>query len=264
MVDVDFGRKTETLEVVVAFAKILPEIEPLAFRLPRHSFVIHAEGKKVDAKEWLATVEGGGAEGVDFLDPLIGHGKASDRDPVAVDHDVAAGPTMVAIVGVGVADVEGEVKTAVGLHCRGRDVVEAFGHLAISFGEFRSRSTRKRGDAPGAEMLVSSTGTLEDPEFEQGFFFEGAEEDGVAEAQVFCGEGAFQFRAGPLSGGPGASGSGEGCGGIDPAAFLFAATGGKQAGEEGQEEKNRSAWAHRDRSVAWAIETVAQGIVNSP
>ena len=62
---------------IVAFFEVSPEWVPGVIGFLGESFIGHAEGEDVDAEEGLAVFEGFSAEGVDFLNPVIGHGKAS-------------------------------------------------------------------------------------------------------------------------------------------------------------------------------------------
>ena len=68
-------------------------------------------------------------ESVDFLDLRVGHGEASDRYAVAVDHEMAALAAVRPIVGIGIAEVEGEMKPTVGIHPTGGDIVKPLGGL---------------------------------------------------------------------------------------------------------------------------------------
>ena len=99
-------------------------------------FGCHAEGEAVHSEIRLPMLEGGLAEGVNFFDAGVGHGKAADRDPVAVHHEEASRAAMGLIVGVGVAEIEGEVESAIGLHAGAGDMVKSFRGLEVAFRGF--------------------------------------------------------------------------------------------------------------------------------
>ena len=148
-----------------------------------HFALGHLEGEGVDAEEGLAVVEGGFAEEVDFFDFGIGHGGAADGEFVAVNHDEGASAAVGAVVGIGVADVEGEVVARVWVELVFGDEVESFGGLAVAFFEFGAEGAGHAGDRVGAEEFeVFFVGLLQ-PKFEFTFLFEDADEDGVAEAE---------------------------------------------------------------------------------
>ena len=74
-------------EVVVAFFKIAPKRVPAAVAFFGEAGVSHSKGKDVHAEVCLTVGESFFAEGVYFLDRWIRHGKATDGDTVAVNHD---------------------------------------------------------------------------------------------------------------------------------------------------------------------------------
>ena len=117
------------LEVVVAFPEVLPEGMPPVFARLLHTLCGQAEGEGVDAKESLAVSESCMAEGIDFLNLRVGHCKAADGDPVTVDHQMAPGTAVGPVVCIRIAEVEGEMKPAVGIHLSRRYVIESLGGL---------------------------------------------------------------------------------------------------------------------------------------
>ena len=56
---------------------------------------------------------------VDLVDPGVGHREAADRLAVAMHHDLVAAEAVATVIGVGIADVEGEmiVRMRVELAC---------------------------------------------------------------------------------------------------------------------------------------------------
>ena len=146
-----------------------------------HALRGHAEGENVHGKSSLAAAVSRRADGVDFLDHFISHREAADRYAVAVDHDRAAGAIERAVEGIRVADVEGQVKAAVGIHCRGWNGVESFRHLAVAFGKFRAERSGCGGDRVAAEKFVAAGGLVLDEKFKHPLFLEGANEDLIAE-----------------------------------------------------------------------------------
>ncbi len=111
-----------------------------------HPCIGHAEGEDVDSEKWLASGVGGLADGVDLLDLFIGHGEAADGDVAAVDHDEGSGSSVGFVVIVWETDVEGEVVGAVRVHHGRGNVIEALGHLAVSFGELGAEDSAGSGD----------------------------------------------------------------------------------------------------------------------
>lgn len=190
--DGDVGGGFFVFEPLVAGLEVLPEGEVRVGGVAGEVFGGQAKGEEVDAEEFLAALVGGMAEGVDFFDFLVGHGEAADGDIGSVDHDEAAGALVGLVVGVGVADVEGEVEVALGIHLGGGNEVESFGDLAVAFAEFGAEGAGGAEDGVALEEDEGGVGGGLDPEFEEAFFFEGAEEDGGAPGEVFFGEGGFE------------------------------------------------------------------------
>jgi len=176
----DFGWGFVFLKVIVSFLEVVPEGVLGAVFFLGKAFRGHAEGEAVHSKIGLAALEGCAAEGVDFFDAGVGHGKTSNGNPVAVNHEKVSGAVMGEIVGVGVAEVEGEVESAVGLHPGAGDVVKSFRGLAVAFGGFGAKFSRHRGDAPGFEVAEFLAWLVFDPEFELTGFFKNTDEYGGA------------------------------------------------------------------------------------
>ncbi|QLP97135.1 MAG: hypothetical protein HZY79_06665 [Rhodoblastus sp.] len=57
----------------------------------------------------LAVLQRGGDVTVNLLNAFIGHREAADRHAIAMHHDRRAGASVLAVEGVGIADVEGEM-----------------------------------------------------------------------------------------------------------------------------------------------------------
>jgi len=89
-------------------------------------------------KASLTAFERGCRQRIDLLDSGIGHGVATDRDAVAVHHQIAPGSSMGSIVGVGKAEVKGEMKAAVRIHPARDDLVEPFRALAVALAQLRA------------------------------------------------------------------------------------------------------------------------------
>ena len=145
--------------------------------------VCHAEGEGVHAHIGLAALERRADEGVDFFDLSVAHGIAADGDAFAVYHQHAAAVAVRAVVGIGVAEVEGEVVLAVGVHRFAADGVEAFGRLFVAFAGFRTEFAGVDADRVVEEEGVFATVFLQ-PDFEHFFFFEDADEGGRAETEA--------------------------------------------------------------------------------
>lgn len=94
----------------------------------------------MDSEKGLAVSQGGVGQGVNRFHGAVGHGEAADGDAAAVNHECAAGTAMDPVVGVGVAQVEGQMKAAERVHPVRRDEVKAFGRSSISLPEFRPLS----------------------------------------------------------------------------------------------------------------------------
>ena len=165
-----------------------------------HALRSHAEGKNVHGKSSLAAAVRRSAKGVDFLDHFIGHREAADRNAVAVDHDRAACAIERAVEGIRVADVEGQVKAAVGIHRRGWDGVESLRHLAVALSEFWAERSGCGGDRVAAEKFVAPGGLILDEKFKHPLFLEGANEDFIAKLQIFFREGRLEGRLHPGGG----------------------------------------------------------------
>ena len=98
-------------------------------------------------------------------------------------HQHAAAVAVGAVVGVGVAEVEGEVVLAVGVQRFAPDGVEAFGRLFVAFAGFRAEFAGVDADGVVEEEGVFATVFLQ-PDFEHFFFFEDADEGGRAETEA--------------------------------------------------------------------------------
>ena len=181
--DVNFRRLVVALEVVVAGFEHAPEVIPAVLAVGGEVGVCHAEGEGVHAHVGLAALERRADEGVDFFDLPVAHGIAADGDAFAVYHQHAAAVAVRAIVGVGVAEVEGEVVLAVGVHRFAADSVEAFGRLFVAFAGFRAEFAGVDADGVVKEKGVFAAVFLQ-PDFEHFFFFEDADEGGCTEAET--------------------------------------------------------------------------------
>jgi hypothetical protein len=99
----------------------------------------HAKRKDMHVDRLLAAGKGGLDDEIDFLNSLVCHRIAADRDACPMNHQEAACPSLRAVIGVGKAEVEGQVITASRVQLRSRYAVETFRALAISFAQFGTK-----------------------------------------------------------------------------------------------------------------------------
>ena len=83
---------------------------------------------------------------------------------------------MGAVIGVGIANIEGEVIGRVGIHLAGRDRVEALGHLPVAFLDLGPQLTRPAAHGIGLEQGILTIRLLL-PDLEFSLFLEGADQD---------------------------------------------------------------------------------------
>lgn len=123
-----------------------------------------------------------------------------------MNHDRASSSLVRGVVGVGEADVEREVKGAAGIELSFGNVVESFRNLVITFPEFGPEIAGGSGDGVGFEeeefLFVCF-----DPKFEDGFFLEGANEDGGAPGELIFLEAGFEAGSDFFGDGRGAFGA---------------------------------------------------------
>ena len=71
----------------IAVKHVAPEGNMGRIAMPLQICRSHAEGKNMHLKGRLAGIESTVCDGVDLLDDRIGHGKATNREALAVHHD---------------------------------------------------------------------------------------------------------------------------------------------------------------------------------
>lgn len=79
-------------ELVVCKPQATPKAEPFALIVSSQRAVGHAKWENVHANTLLAALKGGIDDVIDFIDCLIGHGKATDRATAAMDLNVRPRP----------------------------------------------------------------------------------------------------------------------------------------------------------------------------
>jgi len=68
----------DALKIVIAFLEVVPEGGPFVGSFPCEALSGHTKRKAMNPKKWLTFGEGCMTEGVDFLDPRVGHREAPD------------------------------------------------------------------------------------------------------------------------------------------------------------------------------------------
>ena len=192
--DVDLGFEMRHLEMVVAFLDHLPERHVRIGAVPGEVRRRHAERIGLDLEFLLAAEEGFARQRIDFADLLVGHGVAAARRAIAVDHQERAAIAVRFVVGVGEADIDGEIVVGIGIHQAGRDRVEALRRLAVAFDFLRPELARPAADRINLEQLKLAGGVLL-PDFELRFLLEDAHEDRRVLRHIFLLRAAPAFPA---------------------------------------------------------------------
>ena len=91
-------------------------------------------------------------------------------------HDVLTGAAIGAIIGVGEADIEGEVIFAARIHLILRYEIESLGRLPVALANLGPEAARIGADRIGLELVEASV-VLGLPHFELGLSLEDADED---------------------------------------------------------------------------------------
>ena len=81
------------------------------------------------------------------------------------------------VIGIGIANIEGQILIRIGIHLSGRDRIETFGNLTIAFLDLGAQLARPAAHREGLEQCISAIG-LHLPDFKLSFFFIGADENG--------------------------------------------------------------------------------------
>jgi len=168
-----------------------------------------AGGRGLAVEQGLAVDQDG--EPVDFLDAVIGDGNAADGSAIAVKKNVAAGILVRAedaVGSVGITDVHAEVEIA--LWVEPVEFVKAFGDSLVAEAALGSENAGGSADGIFVDEDIGLVFGGGGPEFEDGFFFEGAKQNGVrrvgkafflealAKNRVFFGRSSADARVFPL------------------------------------------------------------------
>ena len=142
------------------------------------------------AKKPLAVLQRGVAQRIYFLNARIGHRVAADAHAIAVDHQCAAGALARAVIGVGIAEVEGQMKPTARIHSRARHKIKPFWRLPIALLQLGAQLTRKFTNGPRLEKFKLFP--IIHPELELFLFLKNTNEHRRTPAQAFHTEGRFQ------------------------------------------------------------------------
>lgn len=184
------------LKDVVGGLEALPKIE-VSWLCRFHALLSHAKREDVDGDAAHVTESRFDYE-IDFLNDRISHGETANAAHVTMDHDEIAGALVGEVVGVRIADVEGQVVAAGGIELLLCDAVEAFRSLHVSFAGFGPQSAGETGDGVGAKKMPLSLVVLQ-PQLEFAAFFENADEDGLTKLALAGSEFILQFGQQPCA-----------------------------------------------------------------
>ena len=132
----------------------------------------------------LAIPQGCIRKTIDLLHGDIFHGKTADGNTTAMDHQIATGPFMVAVVCIWIAKIKGEMELAERIHLAGTDDVKTFGGPSVPLPRFWPQPFA----AIGTDRILSEQfkgGCLQHPDFENFFSFEHPDKNGGAPLQSF-------------------------------------------------------------------------------
>ena len=115
-----------------------------------------------------------------------------------MDHKGAARATVMAIVGIRIPNINGQVKPAGGIHTPGRHEVETFRALKIPGLEFWPQMARKRADVVDLKQLIPTL--VFHPQFKLFGFLDNPDEDRSPEPEAFFAKGFLQVWFDPLDG----------------------------------------------------------------
>jgi hypothetical protein len=181
----DFQGAMILLEQVKAFAEIAPKREQ--FRLVRvtlckrfKSVFGQLSRKYLDGDMPLARCVNLDGQPVDFFDPFIGDGNASNGHAISMKENVSPGIRMRAensVRAIWVADVQAQKKIA--LWIEPIEFVEPLWHLHVAKFSFRPKHSGSRTNRAGVDENVRIAGIVRRPELEARLFLEGAEQNGT-------------------------------------------------------------------------------------
>ena len=163
-------------EIVGAFLQLLPEADIRIVAILRHVLGGHMEGIGLHLDRLLAAGEAFARNRVDLVDLLVRHRETARRRTGSMHEDRAARGTLRAVVGIRIADIERQVILRGRVHLAGRDLVEAFRHLAVALAHLRPELAGPAAHREGLELHVAAVG-LHLPDLEFRFLLEGADEN---------------------------------------------------------------------------------------
>src|SRR4029453_13536824 len=105
-----------------------------------------------------------------------GHGIATARRAVAVDHERAAVAVVRFVEAVGEAGVDRKIEVGIGIHQLGRNCIEPLWSLTVALVQLRPKIARPPTDRKDLEDLETAGGVLL-PDFEFRLFLENAHKD---------------------------------------------------------------------------------------
>ena len=176
LAEIDLRLLPRHLEMIVAFLDHFPERHVRVVAMFRHVHRRHPERIGLKLERLLAAEEGFAAERIDFRDLFVGHRVAAARRAIAMHHQLRAGVPERAVIGVGVAGIEREVIGRLRIHLRRRDVVEAFGRLAVAFAHLGSEVARPAANRIGLQQREAA-GAILLPDLELGLLLEQPDQD---------------------------------------------------------------------------------------
>ena len=147
-------RQPRGFEEVVAFLQVLPERVPIVLFLRRQIGLGHAERKGVHLELLLPAGERLAREDIDLLHHRVGHGVAARGGAIAMHHQIGPRAAERAVVGVGVAHVEGEVVFALRIHQVLVDQIEPFRRLPVALLQLGPEPARIGTDRIGLQVVV--------------------------------------------------------------------------------------------------------------
>src|SRR6266852_2291390 len=159
--------------------------------------------KNFDGQMFLSVIPSEYGKPIDFLDSFIGDGNTTNRSAVAVEENVSAQILSLPEDPVGcIRVVDMQAQEEIALRIEAVELVEAFGYLIIAIMALRAKSSRRSTNTvvvnQGVWLIFGGGG----PEFEGGFFLEGAKQDRVRRirkpflAESFPKDGVFFVRGG--------------------------------------------------------------------
>ena len=141
-----------------------------------HVLIGHFKGKNVDPEKGLPIAQRSVHQDVDLFNGAVGHGKTTDGDAAAVDHQSTPTAAVKTIIGIGIAEIEGKVVVAVRIHLTRADKIESLRCTAVTGPDFGSHSFAAIG-ADGIDLEKPEAVFLFEPHFQSLF--------GLVDTQVY-------------------------------------------------------------------------------